>query len=308
MLRRAELPGDLFSRENASLATPEYFRLWAAMEAEYGDSTFPIRLAEVIKSEAFHPSIFAALCSSNFTVAARRISQYKRLCAPMELHIVDEPNAFKIDIEWLDRTVVPPPSLSAFELTFFVQIIRMATREHVKPLRVETPTPPKPAADYTKFFGTRVHRSNTHAVTFSRADAERPFLTANEAMWRVFEPALRQRLADLDVKATFEERVRAALLEALPSGESSMESIAGKLAVSKRTLQRRLRDEATTFQAVLNATRESLARHYLSRTSLSGAEISYLLGFEDPNSFFRAFHAWTGQTTEQVRLSEARIA
>ena len=82
--------------------------------------------------------------------------------------------------------------------------------------------------------------------------------------------------------------------------------MARKLALSKRTLQRRLHRENTTFQEILNSTREDLARHYLARTSLSGAEISYLLGFEDPNSFFRAFHTWTGQTTEQVRVMHAR--
>ena len=82
-----------------------------------------------------------------------------------------------------------------------------------------------------------------------------------------------------------------------------MEDIARKLGASKRTLQRQLRNEQTTFQAVLDKTREELALHYLRKTKLTGSEISYLLGFQDPNSFFRAFHNWTGQTTEQARLA-----
>lgn len=303
VLRRAGLPEDLFSRPGAALPTPDYFRLWTAVEQEVGDPTFPLRLAEVVRSEAFHPSIFAALCSSNLRIAAERISQYKRLVAPMELHVNDDSHALVLELDWLDRTVDAPPSLVSFELVFLVQLARLATREMIRPRRVETRRPPKPAADYKRFFGVRVERSEVHAVTFSRLDAERPFLTANEAMWRAFEPMLRQRLADLDESATFADRVRSALLEALPGGESSMEDVARRLGISKRTLQRRLQDEQTSFQAVLNATRESLARHYLSRTKLSGAEISYLLGYEDPNSFFRAFHAWTGETTEQVRLA-----
>ena len=80
-----------------------------------------------------------------------------------------------------------------------------------------------------------------------------------------------------------------------------MDHVARKLAISKRTLQRRLREDGATFQEVLADVREALARHYLQRTTLSGAEISYLLGFEDPNSFSRAFHAWTGKTPEQLR-------
>lgn len=64
-------------------------------------------------------------------------------------------------------------------------------------------------------------------------------------------------------------------------------------------------DLLTRFQHVLDSTREELARHYLTSSRLSGAEISFLLGFEDPNSFFRAFHAWTGQTPQQVRAFTA---
>jgi AraC-like DNA-binding protein len=82
-----------------------------------------------------------------------------------------------------------------------------------------------------------------------------------------------------------------------------MDTVARKLAVSKRTLQRRLSEESTTFQVELNKTREKLARHYLSKSNLSGSQISYLLGFEDPNSFCRAFHSWTGQTPNQSRMN-----
>ena len=59
----------------------------------------------------------------------------------------------------------------------------------------------------------------------------------------------------------------------------------------------------TTFQAILNETRESLALHYLANPSLSANEIAYLLGYEEPSSFYRAFQAWTGETPQAVRAS-----
>ena len=82
-----------------------------------------------------------------------------------------------------------------------------------------------------------------------------------------------------------------------------MDAVSKKLGTSTRTLQRRLQQERRSYQAVLNETREHLAKHYLKTSSISGAEISFLLGFEDPNSFFRAFHDWTGTTPEQARRS-----
>lgn len=71
--------------------------------------------------------------------------------------------------------------------------------------------------------------------------------------------------------------------------------------MSRRTLQRRLEDEGESFRSLSNGTREKLARHYLKHSTLTSGEIAFLLGFEEPNSFFRAFHEWTGQTPEAAR-------
>jgi len=71
--------------------------------------------------------------------------------------------------------------------------------------------------------------------------------------------------------------------------------------MSTRTLQRRLSAEGTTFRRILNATRRALALHYISESDLSAGEISFLLGYEDTRSFYRAFHAWTDQTPQLAR-------
>ena len=241
VLRRAELPEDLFSREGVALSTAEYFRLWSAVEAEVNVPALPIRLGEFARSEAFHPVLFASLSSSNFSVAVKRIAAYKRLVAPMRMHVERADETLSVALEWLDRSVTPPASLAAFELVFFVKLIRLATRTRICPVRVESTRPLRPLSRYTQFFGVRAEEGPRNRVVFAREDTLRPFLTANEAMWRVFEPALRKRLADLEASASLVERVRAALLEALPAGESSMDEIAHKLGISKRTLQRRLR-------------------------------------------------------------------
>ncbi|MCM1012326.1 helix-turn-helix transcriptional regulator [Brevibacterium sp. XM4083] len=73
------------------------------------------------------------------------------------------------------------------------------------------------------------------------------------------------------------------------------------MATSPRTLQRQLKAEGTSFQAVLAETRENLARHYLVRNDLRTAEIAFLLGYTDTNSFYRAFKTWTGMTPEGAR-------
>jgi AraC-like DNA-binding protein len=301
VLRRANLPGDLFGRENALLNTKEYFRLWRGVEEEAADPTLPIRIGAAISVEAFSPLLFAALCSADLNTALERIAQYKKLVAPMALHVDVGDKATTLKLEWLDSTVEPPVSLVATELVFFVQLSRIATRTRICPLAVTAPNPPEPREEYAEYFGVDLQQGPSPMISFKAKDATLPFLTANEKMWDFFEPDLRKRLSDLDSSATTADRTRAALLELLPSGAASVAAVSERLGTSTRTLQRRLRQENRSFQALLNETREELARHYLKASNFSGAEISFLLGFEDPNSFFRAFHSWTGETPQQAR-------
>jgi AraC-like DNA-binding protein len=95
--------------------------------------------------------------------------------------------------------------------------------------------------------------------------------------------------------------VRAVLLEALPSRTFAIDRVARRLGVSTRTLQRRLLDEGTSYNEVVRDVRRELALHYLERTAMPSDEIALLLGFDDPKSFFRAFHAWTGRTPQSAR-------
>jgi AraC-like DNA-binding protein len=190
---------------------------------------------------------------------------------------------------------------------FFAQLARIATRTRICPLKVKSPQALEPKDEFAEYFGVTVQRGSRPLIAFKAADAEQPFLTANEEMWKSFEPHLRKKLSELDESATTTDRVRAALLELLPSGSASMEAVSQRLGTSTRTLQRRLSQESKSFQTVLNKTREDLARHYLKASDMTGAEISFLLGFEDPNSFFRAFHSWTGETPEQTRTGMRQI-
>jgi AraC-like DNA-binding protein len=138
-------------------------------------------------------------------------------------------------------------------------------------------------------------------------DATLPFLTEDESMWNFFAPELRRRLAELEASATTADRVRTALHERLPAGESSINAVARQLVMSPRTLQRQLQTEGTSYQAVLTGTREELAHRYLADRSLTVPQIAYLLAYNDTNSFYRAFRQWTGATPEKTRKDSTPI-
>lgn len=301
ILRRARLAPDLLNRSGVKLNSHDYFSFWHALEEEAKDPSLAIKLVEAVQIEHFEPALFAALCSPHLKTALGRIAHYKRLVLPMALHLSEDEDGLSLTLDWLEKTVSPPDIVMTTELVYFTHLARVGTRSKVAPLAVEAPLKSLELKGLEEYLGASVRDAPKVRLVFSREDAERPFLTANEAIWAIFEPELARRLSQLTESATMAERVRAALFELLPAGATALDDVAAKLHVSARTLQRKLRGEEAKFNDVLAKTREDLARHYLGKTHLSPVEISFLLGFQDSNSFFRAFKGWTGDSPEHFR-------
>lgn len=206
----------------------------------------------------------------------------------------------------LELTIESEPGIAlldeyiAAQLVFAVTLARQATRHAVRPIAVEMTRPPAHKG-YADFFGTTVRPGPFNRVVFSPTDARRRFLPPGPELFASFDPELRLRLDQLPEQASCVDRVRSVLMEALPAGQPDVGTVARRLGPSARTLQRRLGAEGTGFQDVLQGLRDRLARHYLKTTGFSSADIAFLLGYDDPNSFTRAFHAWTGTTPETLR-------
>ena len=304
ILRHAHLPLDLFNRKSPTLTAEEHFRMWEGLAyVMRDDPIFPLKLVQSITVEAFSPPIFACFCSENLNVALRRIAHYKPIVGPLRLDIQQNSKQTTVIIGGLPENGLPPASLMAMELVFWVRIARLATREHIVPVSVYSSVEIPEIETYEDYLGTRIERTSFNGVSFTAEDAKKPFLSASETMWSIFEPELNTRMQDLETESKFRDRVRACLMEILASGQYSMADVASKLAISTRTLQRRLREENTSFQKELDTLREELARNYLEKSDYTSGQIAFLLGYEDPNSFFRAFRGWTGQTPESVRAT-----
>jgi AraC-like DNA-binding protein len=92
-----------------------------------------------------------------------------------------------------------------------------------------------------------------------------------------------------------------ALGETICGDRPAVAKIAKSLGMSARTMQRRLGELGTTYQDVLEDVRHRSARRLLANTELGMGQVAFLLGFEEVNSFMRAFHAWEGTTPAKWR-------
>ncbi|WP_020407278.1 helix-turn-helix domain-containing protein [Hahella ganghwensis] len=97
------------------------------------------------------------------------------------------------------------------------------------------------------------------------------------------------------------ERLHRALLDMLRSQQVGIEPVARRLNMSARTLQRKLKEEGTSYQIELDRIRKELAESYLEHSRLSISEIAFLLGYQEQSSFTHAFRDWLGLTPGAYR-------
>ncbi|CDM67644.1 transcriptional regulator, AraC family [Clostridium bornimense] len=302
ILIKSELPQDLFSRKNIRLSQKEYFRLMENIGESISNEETPIKIATSENIETFSPAIFAAFCSKNAQICIERLAQYKKLIGPMVFIIMKNENSITVKITTEDPVDKIPSFLEITEITFLINLIRKATKEKIIPLRITLQNSIN-NMELERYWGCKPEKSCKSTLTLSLSDSLKPFVSENKIMWDYFEPELKRRLSELQTDDSFGARVRSALVELLPMGCSSIEEVSLKLAVSKRTLQRKLTEEKTTFQKQLNHTRELLAKNYIKNTNMTSDDIAFLLGYKDLNSFLRAFQVWCGMSISEYKKS-----
>ncbi|MGD8861124.1 MAG: AraC family transcriptional regulator [Myxococcales bacterium] len=118
---------------------------------------------------------------------------------------------------------------------------------------------------------------------------------------RIMEGYAEDLMAEPRVTDDLGLRVRQATSRCLSQGEASLTRIARELAMSPRSLQRKLRDEGISFSAVLDEVRRELAMGYLADSDLSIDQVAVVLGFSNSSAFAKAFRRWTGKAPSEIR-------
>ena len=303
VLTGAGLPPDLLEDVAATVPLDDYYRLCRVLEETSGDPGLALRLGERATVDFVAPAFFAAMSSPDMNTAARRLGAYKSLVGPFALDVDVSTTQTTIAMRCKHRPEVPA-LVARTEMVFLTAFLRQATRQRVCPVQVQVCEPCPDPDRYEAWFGCPVVTGDRTALTLSPRDATRRFLTHDDALWASFQPSLCHRMERARAEASTRARVEQVLLELLVSGRTTMPEAAAQLAMSRRTLQRRLADEGTTWGEVLDDTRRRLALHYLASTNMAPAEIGFLLGYENPNSLFRAFQRWTGSSPEAWRSSQ----
>ncbi len=296
VLRRAGLPQDLFQQTRILLTTEELFALWRAVAEVSGDPAIGIKLGTETKMERFHPSGIAALSTENFGAAVNHLARYKRLSVPEEIVQGHQNGEWSLQFVWTLAVEAEPHVLVEHCFAWMLTIVRRGTGTQLSPVRLELVQPRAHVNALERHFGCPVVcGSSQNAIVFRSSDAELPFVTRNAELLEMLAPQF-----ELDLKQhtsgddSFLELVRGAIQQRLTGHRPTTDDVARELHMSSRTLQRRLQESGSSFQRVLDEARHQMARYYLRNSVLELNEAAYLLGYEDANSFARAFRGWEG--------------
>ena len=113
-------------------------------------------------------------------------------------------------------------------------------------------------------------------------------------------------MSQIEGEASLVERVKSQLKITLSHGTPGLSGIARTLGMSERTLQRRITTEGKTFRALLTEVRHEMSRLFLADRAIELNEVAYLLGYDDTNSFSRAFRDWEGMTPTDWRRNNRK--
>jgi len=144
------------------------------------------------------------------------------------------------------------------------------------------------------------------AMCFAADTAQLPCVRPDAELRVVLEPYAEMLLSRRYGDGPWTRRALTAVSELLPGGEPRMQNVASNLHLSVRSLQRRLREEGTSFTAIVDSVRRSLAMTYLVESELGASEIAHRLGFADVSSFHRAFRRWTGRAVSSFRPTDGQ--
>ena len=295
VLKRAGLPLTHLRESRVLLKTEEFFAMWRAVGEVSTDPAIGLLLGTESRTERFNPIGLAALSTENFGAAIERMARYKQLTCPEEFVQEKDGDEWSIQIRWLLADEAEPHMLNECAFAWMLSVGRVGTGTKLCPIRVEFVQPRPHVKAIERHFGCPVVCGSTrNAIVFRAGDAERAFVTRNADLLAMLAPQFEEELRQQNGDANFADQVKGAIQRSLTGKRPTVEDIADALHISTRTLQRKLQEAGSSFQRALEEARHQLARHYLNNSVLELNEAAYLLGYEDSNSFVRAFRTWEG--------------
>jgi AraC-like DNA-binding protein len=278
---------------------------WRLAASLTRDDAVGIHLAESLPRGALDLIEYALRSSPSLGKGLDRLARYGSLVSDRvaaRIHREGERVLFLVH----DTATTPlHPARSEFALAVALKLARDSTGTDITPLRVCFGHPaPDDTSEHRRFFHGRARfATGSSSLSLSAADAARPMRAADAALAGIIRRRLEHALQDQDRSSagTMSTRVRRVLVEHLGQSALTLDTVAAALAVSRRTVTRRLAEEGASFRHIFDEVRRDFALALLQDRSLSIGDIAFFLQYSESAAFHRSFRRWTGRTPQTFR-------
>jgi AraC-like DNA-binding protein len=298
------IPVDASGTPQGRCASEKVSLLWQLAVQRSNDPAIALATPQVPQPSNFEVVGYAMMSSQTLHGALERLVRYLRVISDAAAITLTEPGAqCRLELELFGSARPVPGARYEFDLLTLLNFCRWIVGRDLTPLSAEfMHAAPSDLRRYAQVFRCPVRFGTPHnGLLFARADLMLPLPTANPVLADLHDRFAGEHVERLGAAQTT-LKCRELIIARLPDGEPRREAIAEALCISERTLQRRLLEEGTSFQELLDATRRELAQRYLRQPRTSLYEAAYLLGFSDQGNFTRACKRWFALTPGQYRV------
>ena len=286
------------------LTNNEITRLFKASVAATSDPSFGLLVGQTMHPGNLHALGYALMASTSLRDYAQRLSNYYKIVSQSaQIRVQENSSEFLIIAEVLSDDICRETE-DAF-ITLQLRFIRFIYNPSFNPLRVELMRP-EPSTDikkYQDYFNCEIRFDCPEiAIAIAPDLVDKPLPGASKELAQMHDQTTAQYLKRME-KQDIINRVRTMIVEDLSASAITKQRVADKLCMSPRSLQMKLAAKDTSFQEILDSTRESLALCYMEQSAISITEAAYLLGFSDVSNFTRAFKRWTNKSPREFRQS-----
>lgn len=269
---------------------------------ENTDEFFGITVSQFLNPASFHALGFGLYASSTLKEMLERLIRYRCVVShKFFAELLTEGNYYVLTTadERIIKTNVTHDTLFGFILT----LARQTSQPDFKPVKVTIGrTPTRSTARLLEFLAAPTEfDSPASSMIFTKEDLEMPLRCGNQDLAAKQDQLVEHYIAELGLISEYMLRVKTEIACLLEKGEVSLHAVAENLHVTARTLQRRLKDENSSYNDLLDKIRFDLAMDYVKDTRISATQIAFKLGFNDSGSFARHFKRWTGQSFSSYR-------
>lgn len=276
---------------------------WNRAAELLGDPDVGLEAARFYRATDFHGLAVVFLASPMLRTALERLARYHvAVNTALSLRVETDHDSIDVVATTLDAEPAQRRVMEDARAAILADLSRSSASGALDPLQVEF-TYPEPADTrrHQELFRCRmVFGAPQWRMSWRLADAERAFVADNRDLARANDQILDRMVKSLRPD-TLIARVKRAVIDELPSGTPTEDAVARAVAMSGRSLQRRLAEEKTSFTALLAEVRRELAQEYVADRDLPVTDISFMLGFSDVSSFSRAFKRWYGRSPAAAR-------